>query len=122
MSKILYIDDNKNNLTVLSSLLKNIIPGCTVFTALSGPEGIKKAKAEPPDSILLDIKMPNMDGMELLKYLRDRNAFKAIPIVMLTTESEFSTVIEAKKEGVNAWIIKPFAPTKLTDTEKNFLQ
>ncbi|MEA2039609.1 MAG: response regulator, partial [Thermodesulfobacteriota bacterium] len=60
MPKILVIDDKKDNLITILALLKNIIPGCEVITALSGEEGIKKAKAESPDTILLDIIMPGM--------------------------------------------------------------
>ena len=63
MAKILAIDDKKDNLITLSTLLKALIPGCSVITAQSGAEGLEKAKAELPDTILLDIKCPQWTGM-----------------------------------------------------------
>jgi len=70
MPKILAIDDKKDNLVSISALLKYLIPGCNVITAKSGPEGIEKAKIESPDTILLDIKMPGMDGYEVCNRRR----------------------------------------------------
>ena len=58
MPKILVIDDKQDNLNTISRLLKNLIPDCNVLTARSGVEGIEEAKAELPDTILLDLKMP----------------------------------------------------------------
>ena len=84
MPKILYIDDDEKSLIILSSLLKNIIPDCTVSTVLSGAEGIKKAKAELPDSILLDIKMPNMDGFQLLEMRERDPVLRGIPIIVVS--------------------------------------
>ena len=64
MSKVLMIDDEENLLQVISRLLQELIPDCEVITAGSGAEGLKKAKSEHPDTILLDVKMPGMDGFE----------------------------------------------------------
>ena len=66
MPKILVIDDKQDNLITLSAILKNLIPECHVLTAQSGPEGLEKAKSHSPDTILLDIKMPGMDGVEMV--------------------------------------------------------
>jgi len=70
MAKILAIDDKSDNLITLSALLKNLLPHCTVITAQSGPEGIRKAGEEKPDTILLDIKMPGMEGFEVCRKLK----------------------------------------------------
>ena len=64
MPKVLVIDDEENLLQVISCLLQELIPDCEVLTAGSGSEGLKKAKSEHPDTILLDVKMPGMDGFE----------------------------------------------------------
>jgi len=62
MKKILAIDNKKANLTTIKAVIKSNIPDCIVLTALSGKEGIKIARKEQPDTILLDIIMPEIDG------------------------------------------------------------
>jgi PAS domain S-box-containing protein len=114
MVKILAIDDNQDNLVVISALLKNLISGCTVITARSGAEGIEKAKAESPDTILLDIKMPKMDGFEVCKRLKSSDKTKHIPVVILTgmmTDTE--TRIKGLEIGADAFIAKPVDKAEL---------
>ena len=84
MPKILAIDDRQDNLTILSAILKNSIPDCTIITAQSGMEGIEKAIAELPDTILLDIKMPQMDGYEVCAKLKANKITSHIPVIMVT--------------------------------------
>ncbi len=80
MSKILAIDDRKDNLISLSALLKSTIPKCSVITSLSGKEGIERAKNDKPDTILLDINMPEMDGFEACRILKSTTETKHIPV------------------------------------------
>lgn len=98
MPKILAIDDKQDNLITISALLKNLIPDCTVITSDSGAEGIKKAEAEQPDAILLDIKMPEMDGYEVCRHLKSNEKTKHIPIVMLTA---IKTDPQSRTKGLN---------------------
>ena len=84
MPKILAIDDKQDNLITISSLLMHLIPDCNVIMADSGEVGIEKAKAELPDTILLDIRMPGMDGYEVCRRLKADKSTAHIPIVMLT--------------------------------------
>ncbi len=72
MPKILVIDDKKDNLITVSAILKIFIPKCKVVTALSGAEGLRSAKSESPDVIMLDIIMPEMDGFETCRHLKKR--------------------------------------------------
>ena len=69
MNRILAIDDTPDNLVSIRALLKMLIPGCRVFTAASGRDGIAEAVEEQPDAILLDIHMPEMNGLELLQAI-----------------------------------------------------
>ena len=61
MAKILAVDDNQDNLIVISALLKDLIPGCEIISAQSGASGIEKAIDEKPDTILLDVRMPEIE-------------------------------------------------------------
>jgi len=115
MSIILVIDDKQDNLLSISSLLKNLIPGCRMLTAQSGPEGIEKAKAEPVDTILLDIHMPGMDGFEVCKILKSDEATKHIPIIMLTAvRRETESLVKGLELGADAFFTKPIDKSELT--------
>ena len=108
MSKILAIDDRQDNLIALSARLNNLIPGCKVITALSGAEGIEKAKAELPDTILLDIKMPGMDGYEVCKRLKKDENTKHIPVIMISAiKTESEDLVKGLGSGADAYLSKP---------------
>ncbi len=84
MVKILAIDDEQGILDIISSSLMRLIPECIVLTAKSAHEGLEKAKTELPDTILLDFRMPEMDGFEVCKRLKCDKNTKDIPVIMLT--------------------------------------
>ena len=91
MKTILVIDDQKDNLTTITAIMKSNMPECKVLTALSGKEGIEIARKEQPNSILLDIIMPDMDGYEVCKRLKEDESTKHVPVIMVTaikTDSE----------------------------------
>ena len=91
MAKILAIDDKQDNLVVISALLKNLAPDCHVITAQSGLSGIEKAKGEQPDIILLDVRMPEMDGYEVCRLLKADDHTRHIPVIMLTAVEKSSS-------------------------------
>jgi signal transduction histidine kinase/DNA-binding response OmpR family regulator len=114
MKKILVIDDDWENLTLFPILLKNYIPDCSVIIAQSGEEGIEKARAEQPDTIMLDINMPGMDGFEVCAALKSDDETKLIPIIMLTgmaTDSE--SRINGLNLGADAFLTKPIRGAEL---------
>ena len=84
-----------------------------VAQAATGIEAIAKVKETAPDVILLDIRMPEMDGIALIKEVRKMDAYQRVPILFLTTESQAAKKMEAKEAGATGWIIKPFVPAKL---------
>jgi len=115
MRKILTIDDQKNNLTTIEAIIKNHIPDCKVLTALSGKEGIKIAKKEQPDTILLDIVMPKMDGYEVCKRLKEDESTKHIPVVMLTAiKTDKESRIKGLNGGADAYFSTPIDPAELS--------
>ena len=115
MTKILAIDDQKDNLTTIKAVISNNIPDCEVLTALSGKEGLEVARNEQPDAILLDIIMPHMDGYEVCKRLKEDEATKCIPVVMITAiKTDAESRIRGLNLGADAFLSKPIDPAELS--------
>ena len=114
MPKILAIDDKRDNLVTLSALLKNLMSDCAVIAAQSGLEGIGKAKTELPDAILLDVKMPEMDGFETCRRLKVDESTKHIPVIMITAiKTDPQSRIKGLECGANAFLAKPIDQSEL---------
>lgn len=114
MNKILAIDDNRDNLITVTALLKSFLKECVVETALSGSEGIEKAKNYQPDVILLDIKMPGMDGYEVCSTLKKDIDTLHIPVILLTAlKTDTESRIKGLEIGADAFLTKPIDETEL---------
>lgn len=114
MVKILTIDDNEINLELIVEILKKQPNTKKVFTALSGNEGIEIAKKEMPDIILLDIRMPDLDGFEVCQLLKNNKVTQYIPIVMVSALGKNTEDrIKSLNAGADAIIAKPFNPKEL---------
>ena len=123
MPKILAIDDKQDNLVTVSALLRNLIPDCTVITSDSGAGGIKKAESEQPDAILLDIKMPEMDGYEVCRHLKSNEKTKHIPVVMLTAiKTDPQSRTKGLDLGADAFLSKPIDEVELAAQVKVMLR
>jgi two-component system chemotaxis response regulator CheY len=109
--KILLIDDSKTMRNIQKSVLAQL-GYSQVDEACDGQDALSKVGALQPDLILVDWNMPNMDGLSFVKAYRQTS--KTTPVIMVTTESEKSRVIEAIKAGVNNYVIKPFTPDLLS--------
>lgn len=119
MERILAIDDKMDNLISLSALLKNLMPGCSMILAQSGMEGIEKAKIEQPDLILMDIKMPDMDGFETCQRLKNDPTTKHIPVIMVTAiKTDPQNRTKGLDIGADAFISKPIEETELISQVK----
>ncbi|WP_188151664.1 response regulator [Teredinibacter waterburyi] len=115
MAKILAVDDSSSMRQMVSFTLKGA--GHSVIEAADGVEALALAKSESDvDLVLSDINMPNMDGITLIKELRQLQAYKFTPILMLTTESGVDKKTEGKAAGATGWIVKPFNPEQLLAT------
>jgi len=113
--KILLIEDEKSIIFALTSKF-NLIPGITVFYSKNGEEGLDLALKEKPDLILLDIILPKMDGLEMLKKMRQDPWGKNAKVIILSNLSNPDKETEAKKMGVKDYIIK--ANCKIEDVAK----
>ncbi len=113
MKKILAIDDNPANLELISAILTHDFPDYQIFLSQSGREGIEIAKRELPDTILLDILMPEMDGFEVCNILKRNVITQHIPIVMVSALNELISRIKGLNTGADAYISKPFSREEL---------
>ena len=110
---ILIIDDEPDiRLIVRLSLQKR---GLTVVEASGGQEGVRLARRERPDAILLDVMMPNVDGPTTLAALRAAPESAAIPVVFLTAKAQRSEIERLRDLGATGVLTKPFDPMTLAD-------
>ncbi len=121
MSKVIMTaDDSASMRQMISFTLKQA--GYTVVEAVDGKDALGKLDATSIDMLITDLNMPNVDGIELIKQVRSRQAFKFIPVVMLTTESADDKKQAGKAAGATGWIVKPFAPEQLLSVIKKVLR
>ena len=119
MRKILVVDDDREIVGLIKKRLET--HGYAVVTAFDGNEGIAKVHAESPDLILLDMVMPNKDGLTMFRQLKNDEATRTIPVIMLTAKGETSAVLEAQKFGVTEYFIKPCEWDDLLKCIKTYL-
>jgi two-component system nitrogen regulation response regulator NtrX len=116
-SRILVIDDEAAIRDSLRMTLE--YEGYEFVGAATGQEGLALAEREAPDLVLLDVKMPGMDGLEVLERLRHTN--DALPVVVISGHGTISTAVEATKKGAFDFIEKPFASERVLTTLRNAL-
>lgn len=109
--KILVVDDEPDIVEFISYNLKS--KGYQIATANDGVEAIKKAKEFKPDLVLLDVMMPNKDGMQTLREMRQMPGLENIAIIFLTALSDEKSEIEGLKLGADDYIAKPIKPELL---------
>ncbi|GAB1535571.1 response regulator [Geovibrio sp. ADMFC3] len=116
---ILSVDDSASIRQMVKFTLTK--EGYEVIEASDGADALSKISGKKIDMVVTDLNMPNMDGITLIKELRKQAAFKFIPIIMLTTESQDSKKQEGKSAGATGWIVKPFKPEQLLGVVKKVL-
>jgi two-component system chemotaxis response regulator CheY len=111
---ILTVDDSKSMRELLKLALTS--QGFAVTEAINGVDGLAVLRGGPvPDVIITDINMPEMNGFEFIENVRKSDAYKGIPILVLTTESDAAKKDRARKAGATGWVVKPFDTMKLAD-------
>ncbi|MCF7635228.1 MAG: DNA-binding response regulator [Dehalococcoides mccartyi] len=108
--KILIIEDDYKIVQAISFALKIGWPDVTLLSASRGESGLRMIEEQKPNLVILDLSLPDMDGLEVLK---DARLFCDTPIIILTVRSEESDVVEALELGANEYIIKPFRQMEL---------
>jgi len=118
MRTLFVVDDNINNLAIASETLEHHY---AVMTIPSGKRTLSLLEKVRPDLILLDIEMPEMDGFEVLRYLKSNEKYKDIPVIFLTAKTDHQTEIEGLEMGVVDFIAKPFNPAILLNRVKHHM-
>jgi len=110
---VMAVDDSKTMRDMVSFTLRNA--GFQVTEAEDGQKALAVLRSMLVDLVITDLNMPNMDGVALIRNLRADPRYRAVPILMLTTESDPSKKAEGRAAGATGWIVKPFDPEKLVD-------
>jgi len=103
--RVLAIDDNPYALQTIESALAGT--GYVVETARSGREGLERASAQAPDAVLLDLLMPGIDGLEVLRRIREDDALSEVPVIVVTSADERPARLDAIRAGADDFLAKP---------------
>ncbi|HWK37652.1 MAG TPA: response regulator [Hyphomicrobium sp.] len=110
---ILTVDDSRTMREMLLLALEEA--GFHVLQADDGLNGLQVLKDQRADVIITDINMPRLDGFGFIEHVRRDSTHRAVPILVLTTESDAEKKNRARSAGATGWIVKPFHPVKLVD-------
>lgn len=111
--RVLIADDDPDMVALVSATLRR--SGLEFNVAHSGLQALDKANRHPPDAIVLDVNMPDLDGFEVLKRLRRNLTTETIPVLMLTARGQESDIARSAGSGADDYVVKPFDPTDLAN-------
>ena len=114
-SKQILIIDDEADIREATQICLEITGQWEVLKASNGPEGIAIAKTATPDAILLDIMMPEMDGLAILQKLQENSETRKIPVIILTAKAQSSEQRQFSQLNVSSVIAKPYDPMTLSD-------
>jgi len=112
--KVLIVDDFSTMRKIVRNIIKQI-GFKNIIEADDGKSAVKELKKGKVDLILCDWNMPEMSGIDLLKTVRSDDELKDIPFVMITAEAQKDNILEAVKEGVSNYIVKPFTAETINE-------
>jgi two-component system, OmpR family, alkaline phosphatase synthesis response regulator PhoP len=111
MPKILIVDDSEDVLELLKTVL--VLRDFEVLEALNGKQGIQVAKKEQPDLVILDLMLPDMDGISVCQTLKTTSETKNIPVIMLTARASILDKVKGLENGGDDYLVKPFDTLEL---------
>ncbi|MGZ6418998.1 MAG: response regulator [Pseudobdellovibrio sp.] len=117
---ILFVEDSLSVRQVMNTTLTR--EGYEVILACDGQDALTKLNGTKIHLIIIDVNMPNMDGLTFVKAAKQMPAYKFTPIIMLTTETQEAKMNEGKAAGVKAWMVKPFQPPQLLAAVSQLIQ
>jgi len=113
MTKLLIADDSMLMREILKDSIAEAFPGIVVHEAATGKEAQKKLQNEHFDIVLCDWEMPELSGLDLLKWVRSTPSLATLPFIMVTGTTAKESVVECISEKVTGYIVKPFTPEVL---------
>ncbi len=119
MKRILIVEDNEDNMYLIGFIVRK--KGYEVIEARSGQEGVELAGKEKPDMILMDIQLPDFDGLETTRRIRKSDPDSDVPIIALTSYAMAGDKQKALKAGCNGYIEKPINPDTIMDEIEKYL-
>lgn len=119
MATIMTVDDCASMRQLVAFTLQSV--GHDVVEAVDGSEAVGIARDKKIDLMIVDVNMPNMDGLSFVKSVRGMPSHKFTPILMLTTEAEEHKRQQGRAAGATGWIVKPFSPEQLLSVVKKVL-
>ncbi|MFZ1214112.1 MAG: response regulator, partial [Pseudolabrys sp.] len=118
--RILAVDDMPTNLEILRVRLE--AQGYEVITAEDGEQALTKAREFEPDLVLLDIMMPKLDGIAVLKQLKQDTTLRFVPVILVTAKSDIRDVVSGLDAGGDEYLTKPFEHAALTARVRSLLR
>lgn len=118
-ARILVVDDQESNVQVVGTILGEL--GFEITAATSGEQALRRFTARPPDLILLDLLMPDMDGLEVCRRIRTLPGGAELPVIFLSADDDKNSVVRALEAGGVDYVTKPFNPSELTTRVRTHL-
>jgi len=121
MRNILVVDDSPTIRRMVLASLRGM-QGVSFQEAGTGLEAIERLALGPVNLMIVDLNMPDMHGLELLRFVRQNDRFQNIPVIILTTKSDEGSRRDAMHAGATAYMTKPFEPARLIEQAKTILE
>jgi two-component system chemotaxis response regulator CheY len=118
---ILIVDDSRAMRAMLTSTVESL-DDCRIVEASSGFEALRLLPREKVDLILTDINMPDINGLELISYLRNNSNYQDIPIIIISTEGAQKDIDKGRFLGADEYVVKPFDPARLQELLLKYLE
>jgi len=120
-AKTILIADDSRAMRAMLTLTIESIGEYRIVEVSSGFEALRILPREQVDLILTDINMPDINGLELISYLRENPNYRDIPVIIISTEGSQKDVDKGKKLGANEYVVKPFDPVRVQELIKTYL-
>ena len=118
-TKVMVVDDSPTELKLMSEPF--LSQDYELITATDGDEAIQKAESDHPDLIVLDVVMPNLNGFNVCRHIKNSAELKDIKVILLTSKNQESDKFWGRKQGADAYMTKPFNKEKLLATAAGLL-
>jgi two-component system chemotaxis response regulator CheY len=121
MKRVLVVDDSATMRRMVIAALTSL-GNVTFDQAVSGLDAIERVTLAPVDLVLLDLNMPDIHGLEVLRFIRGQEALRGLPVVILTTRGDDDSRSAALRDGATMYLTKPFAPATIASELRPLLQ